>query len=64
MRTFVTDGRTDRLTDGAGYIGPEERVQKHFCDLLNKVPMMSKKGRILLGMRVLMEGVGSQVKGE
>ena len=28
MRTFVTDRQTDRLTDGAGYIGPEERVQK------------------------------------
>ena len=27
MRTFVTDGRTDWLTDGADYIGPE-RVQK------------------------------------
>ena len=23
MRTFVTDGQTDRRTDGADYIGPE-----------------------------------------
>ena len=22
MRTFVTDGQTDRQTDGAGFIGP------------------------------------------
>ena len=25
MRTFGTDGRTDRRTDGAGYIGPAGR---------------------------------------
>ena len=26
MRTFVTDGRTDGLTDGAGFIRTRERV--------------------------------------
>ena len=33
MRTFVTDGQTDRLTDGAGYIrtrwaSPNNRIQE------------------------------------
>ena len=28
MRTFVTDRRTDRQTDGPGYIGPEGGSKK------------------------------------
>ena len=28
MRTFVTDRQTDRLTDGAGFIGPEGGSKK------------------------------------
>ena len=31
MRTFVTD----RLTDGAGYIGPEERVQQYLREIIS-----------------------------
>ena len=37
MRTFVTDRQTDRLTDGAEYIGPvggsnNGRKYENFCD--------------------------------
>ena len=39
MRTFVTDGLTDRLTDGAGFIGPEGGSNKSIAGTnLEKMP--------------------------
>ena len=36
MRTFVADGLTDGLTDGAGYIRTRERVLKSPEDIYSK----------------------------
>ena len=48
MRTFGTDGQTDRLTDGAGFIGPRSAGPINSVEKSNTIQNIQKIKKYIL----------------